>query len=85
MLAETQSLGRGAEIAVPAGRAVGRSRVPGRQRDGSRAIPMTKLAEVVEKLTKNAGIEREVAAYAAQDAARFGNRAEAPVAAPSAA
>ena len=42
------------------------------------AIPMAKLAEVVEKLRRNAAIERSVAAYAAQDAARFGRPNEVP-------
>ena len=35
------------------------------------AIPAARLAEVVEKLRRNAAIERNVAAYAAEDAARF--------------
>lgn len=35
------------------------------------AIPAARLGEVVQKLRKNAGIERSVAAYAAADAARF--------------
>jgi uncharacterized protein (DUF169 family) len=37
------------------------------------AIPAAKLGETVEKLRRNAEIERTVAAYAAQDAARFKN------------
>jgi uncharacterized protein (DUF169 family) len=35
------------------------------------ALPARRLPEIVEKLRRNAGIERTVAAYAAQDAARF--------------
>jgi uncharacterized protein (DUF169 family) len=35
------------------------------------ALPAARLPEIVEKLRRNAGIERTVAAYAAQDAARF--------------
>jgi uncharacterized protein (DUF169 family) len=35
------------------------------------AIPAAKLGEVIEKLRRNAEIERTVAAYAAADAARF--------------
>jgi uncharacterized protein (DUF169 family) len=35
------------------------------------AIPIDRLADTVEKLRRNASIERTVASYAAQDAARF--------------
>jgi uncharacterized protein (DUF169 family) len=39
------------------------------------AIPGTKLAEVVERLKSTCGADKAVAAYAAEDARRFGNRA----------
>jgi hypothetical protein len=38
------------------------------------AIPISKLQDVVQKLRRNAEIERSVAMYAAQDAARFNRR-----------
>ena len=59
------------EPAISVGCMLSRVRTGMRNDELTCAIPAARLAEVVEKLRKNAETERTVAAYAAQDAARF--------------
>ena len=59
------------EIAVSVGCMLSRVRTGMSQNEMTCAMPAARLAEVVEKLRRNADIERSVAIYAAQDAARF--------------
>ena len=60
-------------VAVSVGCMLSRVRTGMSNNEMTCAIPVSKLAEVVEKLRRNAEIERTVAAYAAQDSARFKN------------
>lgn len=60
------------DVAVSVGCMLSRVRTGMSNNELTCAIPAERLPDVVEKLRKNAGIERTVAAYAAQDAARFG-------------
>lgn len=60
------------QVAVSVGCMLSRVRTGMSSNELTCAIPVARLAEVVEKLHRNAEIERSVALYAAQDAARFG-------------
>ena len=59
------------EPAISVGCMLSRVRTGMRNDELTCAIPAAQLPEVVEKLRRNAETERTVAAYAAQDAARF--------------
>jgi uncharacterized protein (DUF169 family) len=59
------------DIAVSVGCMLSRVRTGMSNNELTCAIPAARLGEVVEKLRKNAGIERTVASYAAADAGRF--------------
>ena len=59
------------DVAVSVGCMLSRVRTGMSNNELTCAIPAARLAEVVEKLRKNAAIERNVASYAAKDAARF--------------
>jgi uncharacterized protein (DUF169 family) len=60
------------DVAVSVGCMLSRVRTGMSNNELTCAIPAARLPDVVEKLRKNAAIERTVATYAAQDAARFG-------------
>ena len=60
------------DVAVSVGCMLSRVRTGMNNNELTCAIPIRRLPEVAEKLRRNAGIERTVAMYAAQDAARFG-------------
>jgi uncharacterized protein (DUF169 family) len=60
------------DVAVSVGCMLSRVRTGMSNNELTCAIPAARLPDVVEKLRKNAAIERNVAAYAAKDAARFG-------------
>ncbi|MCT7374227.1 DUF169 domain-containing protein [Chelativorans salis] len=62
----------GGEIAISVGCMLSRVRTGMSNNDLSCAIPAARLGEVVAALRANAETERQVAAYAAADAARFG-------------
>jgi len=59
------------DVAISVGCMLSRVRTGMSNNELTCAIPAARLGEVVQKLRKNAGIERSVAAYAAADAARF--------------
>jgi uncharacterized protein (DUF169 family) len=59
------------ETAISVGCMLSRVRTGMSNNELTCAIPAAKLGEVVEKLRRNAATERTVAAYAAEDAARF--------------
>ncbi len=61
----------GEQVAISVGCMLSRVRTGMSNNEMTCAIPIGRLAEVVEKLRRNAEIEHTVAAYAAQDAARF--------------
>ena len=63
------------QIAVSVGCMLSRVRTGMSNNELSCAIPAARLGEVVEALRANAETERQVAAYAAADAARFGGTA----------
>lgn len=63
------------EIAVSVGCMLSRVRTGMSNNELSCAIPASRLGEVVAALRANAGTERQVAAYAAADAARFAGSA----------
>jgi uncharacterized protein (DUF169 family) len=58
-------------VAVSVGCMLSRVRTGMSNNELTCAIPAAKLGEVLDKLRRNAEIERQVAVYAAQDAARF--------------
>jgi uncharacterized protein (DUF169 family) len=60
------------DVAVSVGCMLSRVRTGMSNNELTCAIPAAKLGEVIQKLRRNAEIERSVAVYAAQDAARFG-------------
>jgi uncharacterized protein (DUF169 family) len=60
------------DVAVSVGCMLSRVRTGMSNNEMTCAIPIARLEEVVAKLRRNAEIERTVAVYAAQDAARFG-------------
>lgn len=59
------------EVAISVGCMLSRVRTGMSNSELTCAIPAARLAEVVERLRRNAETERTVAAYAAQDAVRF--------------
>jgi uncharacterized protein (DUF169 family) len=59
------------ETAISVGCMLSRVRTGMSNNELTCAIPAARLAEVVEKLRRNAATERTVAAYAAEDSARF--------------
>jgi uncharacterized protein (DUF169 family) len=59
------------EAAISVGCMLSRVRTGMSNNELTAALPARNLAEIVEKLKRNAEIERTVAAYAAQDASRF--------------
>lgn len=59
------------EVAISVGCMLSRVRTGMSNNELTCAIPAARLGEVVDKLRRNAGIERAVATYAAADAARF--------------
>jgi uncharacterized protein (DUF169 family) len=62
------------DVAISVGCMLSRVRTGMSNNEMTCAIPVARLGEVIEKLRRNAEIERTVAAYAAQDAARFGEK-----------
>ena len=65
------AIAKGGEPAVSVGCMLSRVRTGMSNNEMTCAIPAARLADVVEKLRRNAETERTVAAYAAADAARF--------------
>lgn len=59
------------QVAISVGCMLSRVRTGMNNNEMSCAMPAARLAEVVDALKQNAGVERQVASYAAADAARF--------------